>query len=107
MAFHPSSFAVIVWSCVLVGCAAPRAVGVLEPKASAPEKPEIVTLAAAPKPVPDDGFRTGNLLELPKETEYRPTNPSLPKSNSSAGTVIVNPPNPPKTKLQAEGATGN
>ena len=46
----------------------------------------------------DDGLRTGNLLGLPKDTEYRATNPALPKPTASGGAVIVSPPSAPKSK---------
>ncbi len=98
--YHPF-LASVAGALLLVGCATPKATVVVEPTRPA-DKVETTSRIPAPKPAPDDGFRTGNLLELPKETEYRPTNPSLPKSNTHAGTVIVSPPNSPKPSLQAE-----
>ena len=35
---------------------------------------------------------------MPRDTEYRATNPALPKTDTGAGTVIVNPPSAPKPK---------
>ena len=70
----------------------------MEPVAAPPVKVETADSPPAPKAVPDDGFRTGNLLVLPKDTEYRATNPALPKTTPGAGAVIITPPSPPKPK---------
>lgn len=99
MLLRSTSLAVI--ACLLVACAIPkRAVVVDEPKHNKPTHPAASetqkppTRESPPNPVPDDGFRTGDMLALPKESEYRPTNPSLPKPNPNSGTVIVSPPKP-------------
>jgi hypothetical protein len=91
MTFSRSSLAAIACTCSLIGCAAPKPAVVEEPKAPS-VKAETDKIDPAPKLPADDGLRTGDLLVLPKETEYQATNPALPKSNSGTGAVIVNPP---------------
>jgi hypothetical protein len=97
MTIPRSSLAAI--ACTLIGCAAPKPAVVEEPKAPS-VKAETDKIDPAPK-LPADDFRTGDLLVLPKETEYRATNPTLPKSNSGPGAVIVTPP-----KSKPEGKPG-
>ena len=102
MLTHPSSLAVLACACALAGCAAPRKGVVIVPVPPHPSSVIVqnTSIEPAPKPSPGDGLRTGDLLGLPKDTEYRATNPALPKAGPSAGTVIVTPPSPPKPKPQ-------
>lgn len=92
MTIPRSSLAAIACTCTLIGCAAPKPAVVEEPKKPG-VKADADKVDPAPK-LPADDLRTGDLLVLPKDTEYRATNPTLPKSNSSPGTVIVTPPKP-------------
>jgi len=99
-----SSFAALACACALASCAAPRKALVMarvpEPSVKAETGPALAASDPVSKPLHDDGFRTGDLLGLPKDTEYRATNPALPKANAGAGTVIVTPPSAPKPKPQ-------
>lgn len=94
-----SALAAIACVCGLTGCALMKKTPVAAPPptSAVPEgvatAPEVIT-----KPLEDDGFRTGDLLVMPRETEYRATNPALPKAEAGAGTVIVTPPSAPKTR---------
>lgn len=97
--------AALACACALAGCAAPRKALVMTRVPEPADKaPGVAT--AAPEPVAgashDDGLRTGDLLGLPKDTEYRATNSALPKANAGASTVIVTPPSPPKAKPSAK-----
>ena len=107
MPIQPSSLAALAalaCACALVGCAAPRKalvmVRVPDPSAKVPAAANsaVASTEAVPKVSHDDGLRTGDLLGLPHDTEYRATNPALPKTNVGAGAVIVNPPSAPKPK---------
>ena len=89
---HASSLVALVCACTLAACIAPKAIVVKEPAPSA-QIADMAIVNATPNPTPDDGFRTGELLVLPKETEYRPTRPAVPTPDATSGTVIVNPPN--------------
>ena len=89
---HPSSLAALVCACTLVGCIAPKATVVRDAGAITPAAD---SAAPTPTPPPDDGFRTGELLVLPKDTEYRPTRSTPLQPDSNSGTVIVNPPTSP------------
>lgn len=65
---------------------------------STPEKPVVPV-------VPDDGLRVGNLMVMPKETEYRSTQPAGAAEGPGAAVVSAPPvvaPKPPKS----EGASG-
>jgi len=77
-------------------------VRVPDPSAKVPSAANSANSAVAAEPVPkashEDGLRTGDLLGLPHDTEYRATNPALPKTNVGAGAVIVMPPSAPKPK---------
>ena len=95
---------VVAW--VLVGCVTtpqPEVADKVEekevsPLVSVPEKP------VAPV-VPDDGLRVGNLMVMPKETEYRSTQPAGVAEGPGAAVVSAPPlvaPKPPKS----EGASG-
>ena len=100
MMIQPSTLAACACACTLVGCAVFKKAHVVVP----PPPPAVPTEAVAvpaesvPKPTADDGLRTGDLLVMPRDTEYRATNPALPKTDTGAGTVIVNPPSAPKPK---------
>lgn len=56
----------------------------------------------APSTVPDDGLRIGNLTDLPKDTEYRPTNPPASAGTRPGAAVIVTPPPVPKPRPKPE-----
>jgi hypothetical protein len=97
-----SHLVILACACALGGCAVPKAT-VVEPGPKPPSPTAAATAAArVATPASDDGLRTGDLLVLPKDTEYRATNPALPAPNSGAGTVIVTPPSAPKPKPQAQ-----
>jgi hypothetical protein len=92
MVLHHPSLAAIACACTLAGCAAPKAV-VLKAPTPNTHKAATTSIDATPIQKPDDGLRTGDLLVLPRDNEYRTTQPSPPDPN--AGTVIVNPPTSP------------
>jgi len=68
------------------------------PSAVSTDSPATAPPDTISKPLADDGLRTGDLLVMPRDTEYRATNPGLPKSDAGAGTVIVSPPSAPKPR---------
>lgn len=73
----------------LAGCAAPKATVVEEPK---PKKAAQTTAEApAATKLPDSGMRIGNMTELPKDSEFRATNPGAAKSEPGGSAVIVSP----------------
>ncbi|MEI7908164.1 MAG: hypothetical protein WCK77_00880 [Verrucomicrobiota bacterium] len=104
MTFHRSSLVGLACACALAGCAAPKKALVIEraPVPAVKTGDDPAATEALSKPAHDDGFRTGDLLVLPKDTEYRATNPRLPTVNAGGGTVIVNPPSAPKPKPQGK-----
>ncbi|KAB2642748.1 MAG: hypothetical protein DVB26_01695 [Verrucomicrobia bacterium] len=63
-----------------------------------PALPAATSTESQPKPPDDDGLRTGDLLVMPKDGEYRATHPVLPKVDAGAGTVIVTPPSAAKPR---------
>jgi hypothetical protein len=83
---------------VLAGCVAPKADVVEEPKPKTVPK----TTAEAPAEIkpPDSPLRIGNMLGLPKESEFRATNPGAANPEPGGSAVIVSPTtkpaNPPK-----------
>jgi hypothetical protein len=81
---------------LLLGCVAPKATLAEDPSAEKPKQEPAKTEPA--NPVPDDGFRIGDLTQLPKETQYRPTNPTLPPKDPGGSAVIVKPPSSPVPK---------
>ncbi|MEO5712657.1 MAG: hypothetical protein ABIT37_04140 [Luteolibacter sp.] len=90
----------------LVSCMAPKAVVVAEPTAK-PKKeektPEPEVAETALPTAPDDGLRVGNMLDLPGEGEFRPTNPSATKVGTEAGPVISRPPMEPPSRTKPKG----
>ena len=98
MLIHPSSVVALACAGALFGCAAPKIAAIVEQTSKPPAKVESADTQRVVKLAPDDSLRTGDLLVLPKDTEYRASAPALPKSSSGAGTVIVNPPSQPKPK---------
>ena len=99
---NPSSVLVaIACTCALTGCAVFKKaqVAAVPPTSAAPaDSAAAAPTEALPKPPDEDGLRTGDLLVMPRDTEYRATNPALPKTDASAGTVIVTPPSAPKPR---------
>lgn len=81
---------------LLLGCAAPKAILAEEPTAAKPKQEPAKTEPG--NPIPDDGFRVGNLTDLPKESQFRATNPTLPPKTPGGTAVIVTPPSPPAPK---------
>ena len=100
MKFRHSAIVHVACACALIGCAAPHAPDTDTPAAPTP-KPEIATVPA-PSTVPDDGLRIGNLTDLPKDTEYRPTNPPASAGTRPGAAVIVTPPPVPKPRPKPE-----
>ena len=102
MMIRPPTLAAVACACALAGCASfKKGHSATPPPTPAPTAD---TPSAPPEPIPkppvDDGLRTGNLLVMPRDTEYRATHPDLPKANAGTGTVIVTPPSSPKSKPQ-------
>lgn len=80
----------------LVSCAAPKAI-VIEGPPTPKKQVKAPAMLAAPAPVtpsPDDGLRMPDMLAMPKESEFRPSNPAATKVNNEAGAVIARPPKP-------------
>jgi hypothetical protein len=96
---HSATF-YVACTCGLIGCAAPKAPDTDTPATPAP-KAEVATVPTPPT-VPDDGLRIGNLTDLPKDTEYRPTNPPGPAGTRPGTAVIVTPPPAPKPHSKPE-----
>ncbi len=89
---------------MLVSCIPPKAVVVSGPPVS-PKKeekaPEPVVAETALPTLPDDGLRMpSNMLELPGESEFRPTNPAATKAGTEAGAVISRPPTDPPSRTK-------
>lgn len=84
---------------MLMSCAAPKAIIVLEAPVPKTEKKE--ESAALPDPAvpgtPDDGIRLPDMLGLPEEGEFRNAGATAP-SRTGAGAVIARPPSEPKPK---------
>jgi len=95
----PSVFAGITM--VLVSCA-PKATVVEQ--APAPKKPAEAKVPEPTVPEPllpdDDGIRMGNLLEMPKDGDFRATNPSSSKPDGPGGSVISRPPTDPPSRVK-------
>jgi hypothetical protein len=100
MKLRHSAILLLACACGLIGCAAPKAPDTDTPATPAP-KTEVATVPTPPT-VPDDGLRIGNLTELPKDTEYRPTNPPATAETRPGTTVIVTPPPVPKPRPKPE-----
>jgi len=99
MMIQSSTIAALACACSLVGCAAFNKAHVAAPPPTAVEPPPAaVTPEAPPKPPDEDGFRTGDLLVMPRDTEYSATHPAPSKTDTAAGTVIVTPPSAAKHK---------
>lgn len=43
-----------------------------------------------------------NMLELPTDGEFRPTNPSLPRSGAAASPVFARPPTDPPSRAKPQ-----
>jgi len=89
---------------MLVSCIPPKAAVVAEPAAK-PKKEEKTpepALAETPLPAtPDDGLvMPSNMLEMPGEGEFRPTNPAATKPGTDAGAVISRPPTDPPSRTK-------
>jgi hypothetical protein len=86
---------------VMASCAAPKPTVVVEapvkPKVKAPEvvaqEPEMPTLPSDDAPRLPDG-----MLNLPSDTEFRPSSPVLPKVG--AGGVVIRPPTDPPSRVK-------
>lgn len=100
MTIQPSFLAALACVATLAACAAPKKATVVNPTPKEPAKTETAASPQVAKAMPDDGLRTGDLLALPKDTEYHATNSAAPGSGPGAGTVVVSPPSPPKPKPQ-------
>lgn len=87
---------------MLPGCAVPKAVVVEDPN-KLPASSESPPGNATPNAPPDDGLRTGNLVTLPSDSDFRTGRPALRKSSPDAGTVIAHPPTVPVPKPKPDG----
>ena len=85
---------------MLAGCAAPKADVVEEPKAKSERKP--ATEEVSETKLPDHGLRVGNMLELPKDGEFRATNPNAARSGTGGGAVIVSPTTKPSDSAKPD-----
>jgi hypothetical protein len=84
----------------MASCATPQATPVVEAPVKKPEKaPEPVAQEPELPPLPsDDAPRVPGMLNLPTDTEFRPSNPVLPKTG--AGGVIIRPPTDPPSRVK-------
>lgn len=57
-----------------------------------PIEPELV--------LPDDGLRMGDQLAMPKDTDFRATNPTSPRNSGDSGAVIARPPTDPPSRVK-------
>ena len=93
---------VIGMAVAMMSCAAPKATVVaevpVEKKQKAPE-PEVPVTAEPTLPV-DDGLRMPDMLAMPQEGEFRPTNPTAPKTGTQSGAVISRPPTDPPSRVK-------
>ncbi|TAG10371.1 MAG: hypothetical protein EAZ42_04020 [Verrucomicrobia bacterium] len=87
-------------------CAAPKAIVLEEPKLK-PKKPAVAAAVTPPVeqlaqtsslPV-NDGLRMPDLLKLPDEAEFRPSNIG-PSDGPQAGAVISRPPTEPPSRVK-------
>lgn len=84
-----------------VSCAAPKAAVVAEkPVAKKQEKvPEPVAQEPDLPALPSDDLpRVPGMLNLPSDSDFRPSNPILPKTG--AGGVVIRPPTDPPSRVK-------
>ena len=89
----------------LASCAAPKKATIVEQAPALKKTGEAkVPEPSVPEPVPelpDDGLRMGNsLLEMPKDGDFRATNPSTAKVEGQGGSVISRPPTEPPSRVK-------
>jgi hypothetical protein len=86
-----------------LSCVPPKATVVAESPVKKIEKaPEP---AAVPEPlIPelpgDDGLRMPDILAMPEDSDFRATNPVVPKSGPDSGAVISRPPTDPPSRVK-------
>lgn len=85
---------------MLAGCAAPKADVVEEPKAKPERKP--ASEGVTENKIPNHGMRVGNMLDLPKDGEFRATNPGAARSGTGGGAVIVSPTTKPSDSAKPD-----
>ena len=97
------SSALVGITLILASCA-PKATVVKEEPVAPVKKETKQPEPSVPEPLPvlpDDGLRMGNgLLEMPKDGDFRATNPSTPKVDGQGGSVISRPPTEPPSRVK-------
>lgn len=83
--------------CALIGCTPPKAVVVEDKPAQTVKAPETAGSDQPPGPR-NDGLRDMPMLELPQDTELRPTSPTAAGDRPTGSAVIVTPPVKPEPK---------
>ncbi len=97
---HTTS-ALLVLALAMASCAPPKAIVVVPPVKSGEKKAPETVVAEAPLPgLPNDGIRMPDMLNMPGEGDFRPTNPTAPKTGPDTGTVISRPPADPSAKVK-------
>lgn len=87
----------------LGSCAPPKAIVIAEAPARKKAEPKVEPVVVPDLPVtglPDDGIRMPEMLDMPGDGEFRPTNPALPKATGEAGAVISRPPTDPPSRVK-------
>jgi hypothetical protein len=88
----------------MVSCAAQKATPVaeipVEKKVEPPPEPLIEDPQQAG--IPDDEIRIPAMLNFPKESDFRPSNPLLPKLGPGSGSVVVRPPTDPPSRVKPD-----
>ena len=93
--------ALLVLALSMVSCAPPKAIVVALPVKSDKKKAAETVVAEAPLPgLPNDGIRVPDMLNMPGEGDFRPTNPTAPKTGPDVGTVISRPPTDPPSRVK-------
>lgn len=89
---------------MMVSCTPPKATVVEQAPATKKNEqakvPEPVPQEQVPLPPEDDGIRMGNILEMPKDGDFRATNPSRPAMDGQPGTVVSRPPTEPPSRVK-------
>ena len=97
MSIRHSGIAIVAGACwALASCAAPKPT-VVEPPTKPVKKTEATADQSEPGP-PKSPMRIGDMLELPKDSELRATNPGAAADKPGGAAVIVSPPPQPSEK---------
>ncbi len=100
------SSALVGITLAVASCAAPKATVVEQ--ASATKKPGETKIPepSVPEPIPaleDDGLRVGgSLLEMPKDGDFRATNPSPVKVEGQGNSIFSRPPTEPPSRVKTK-----